>query len=185
MGELTAADVSTFTGGRLPNDSNTQALLDSALAAARRYCGWTVSPVATVTLTIDGPGGRVLSLPTLRLNSLSAVTEIGVALDVSKLDVSKTKGTVEKFPYGYWTSRAGAITVTMTHGYTESEAADWRRAILRLVDLMDRDEKTERDTPDLIMKRIDDVQYQWAQGIIETDDKLCSMLSPFRILLSP
>ena len=43
----------------------------AALAAVRRYCGWIVTPPATVTITVDGPGGRVLSLPRLR-HGLSA-----------------------------------------------------------------------------------------------------------------
>lgn len=185
MAELTAANLSAYTKGRLPADATTQDLLDAALSAARRWCGWHVSPVRTDDdLVVDGPGGRVLSLPTLNLIALSAVTECGVALDVARLDVSRRKGTVEKHPYGNWTDRDGAITVTMTHGFTEAEAADWRRAVLRLADLMDRDD-TQRGGGDMIMKRIDDVQYQWAQGIISTDSRLEALFSAFRILPAP
>ncbi len=138
MAELSLDDARTFNA-RLENvdDDALQAMLDAALALARRYCGWPVSPVQTdVELTVDGPGGRVLSLPTLNLIELSEVTESGGALDVTKLDVSRRTGTVEKHPYGYWTCRNGGIVVKMTHGFTEAEAADWRRAILQLVDRM-------------------------------------------------
>lgn len=184
MGELTAADLSTYTKGRLPNDDDTQDLLDAALSAARRWCGWVVTPVETdVTIQVDGPGGRVLSLPTLNLITLSSVSECGVVLDVSRLDKSQRKGTVEKYPYGCWTSRAGAIEVKMTHGFTEEQAADWRRAVLRLADLMDRDDK-KRDG-DMIEKRIDDVTYKWAAGLISTDERLKALFSDYRILPSP
>lgn len=187
MPDLTAADLSTYTKGRLPDNDDTQGLLDAALSAARRWCGWQVCPVETgVTVEVDGPGGRVLSLPTLNLITLSAVSECGVALDVTKLDKSQRKGTVEKYPFGCWTSRAGAISVTMTHGFTEVEAADWRRAVLRLADLMDRDEQaTQRNSSDLIRKKIDDVEYQWAAGIIDTDERLRALFSQYRILPSP
>jgi len=187
MGELTAADLSTYTKGRLPDDDGTQELLDAALSAARRWCGWFVTPVQTNTaFQVDGPGGRVLSLPTLNLITLSSVTECGVALDVTRLDKSQRKGTVEKYPYGCWTYRAGGISVTMTHGFTETEAADWRRAVLRLADLMNRDETaTQRNSGDLIRKKIDDVEYFWAAGIIDTDERLKALFSQYRILPSP
>lgn len=185
MPELTPDDVNRYTKGRLPGgtDADTQNLLDAALAAARRYCGWSVSPVETVTLTVDGPGGRVLSLPTLNLIAVTAISESGVAWDVANLDTSRKQGTVEKHPYGHWTSRKGAISVTMTHGLTETEAADWRRAVLRLADLMDRDGRdTQRTSGELIRKKVDDVEYQWAAGLIDTDERLNALFSGYRIL---
>lgn len=187
MAELTPGDLSRYTKGRLKGgtDEDTQDLLNAALAAARRYCGWSVSPVQTgVRLTVDGPGGRVLSLPTLNLIAVTAISENGVPWDTTKIDVSQHEGTVEKFPHGLWTGRKGGISVTMTHGYTEIEAADWRRAVLRLADLMDRDDKN-RDSGDLVRKRIDDVEYQWAVGIISTDARLEALFSQYRILLAP
>ena len=189
MAELAAADLATFTGGRLSAaDANTGTVLAAALAAARRYCGWTVSPVATdVEVTVDGPGGPVLTLPTRNLIEVSAVSENGVDVDVSTLDISRTKGTVRKYPYGSWTARDGGIAVTMTHGLTEAEAADWRRAVLRLADLMSLDTSSSglRDDPALVRKRVDDVEYQWSERIITTDAKLSALLAPFKILQSP
>lgn len=188
MAELAAADLSAYTGGRLASgDSATAAVLAAALAAARRYCGWTVSPVAEVTVTVDGPGGPVLALPTRNLIEVEAVTENGVAIDVDNLDVSRVKGTVRKYPHGGWTARDGSISVTMTHGFTEGEAPDWRRAVLRLADLMATDSSAAglRDDTDLVRKRVDDVEYQWAEGLIAADDRLASLLAQFRILQSP
>ena len=186
MAELSAADLSTFTGGRLASDdSATDAVLAAALAAARRYCGWTVSPVAEETVTVDGPGGCVLALPTRNLIEVESLTENGTAVDVATLDVSRTKGTVRKYPYGYWTGRDGGIEVTMTHGLTEAEAADWRRAVLRLANLMSADGSGRRDDSDLVRKKVDDVEYQWAEGLIAADDRLSALLAQFRILQSP
>ena len=185
LAELTAADLSAYTGGRLASgDAATAAVLAAALAAARRYVGWSVSPVASVTVTVDGPGGAVLSLPTRNLISITAISEDGEALDPADLDVSRTKGTVTKYPVGCWTSRPGGVTVTMSHGFTEAEAADWRRAVLRLADLMSR-ESGQRDSADMVRKKVDDVEYQWADGIVSTDEILASMLAPFRILPPP
>lgn len=185
MPELTAADVETFTKARLLDDDDTQALVDAALAGARRWCGWPVSPVITETVDVDGPGGRVLSLPTLNLLAVIGLVEDGAAVDVSRLAVSRRKGTVEKYPYGCWTSRPGGITVTMTHGFTEVEAADWRRAVLRLVDAMSYESVTTRDDPALVRLKVDDVERQWAEGLISTDERLRSLFSQFRILPSP
>ena len=186
MAELSAGDLSSFTNGRLPDDADTQDLLDAALSAARRWCGWWVTPVQTgVSFEVDGPGGRVLSLPTLNLIALTAVSECGVALDVTKLDKSKRKGTVEKYPYGCWSSRAGAISVTMTHGFTEDEAADWRRAVLRLADMMSKDVLTQRGDMQMSRKKIDDVEYEWFATMIDTDERLKALFSNYRILPSP
>jgi hypothetical protein len=130
----------------------------------------------------------VLSLPTLNLIEVTAVTECGVVLDVTKLDVSRRKGTLVKFPCGHWSHRDGAITVTMTHGFTETEAADWRRAVLRLVDIMSLEPVTvgaERESPEMRRKRIDDVDYEWYDKLITTNDQLAAMFSQYRILPSP
>ena len=188
MAELAAADLAAFTGGRLAaGDADTATVLAAALAAARRYVGWTVSPVATVTLTVDGPGGYLLALPTRNLIAVTACTENGTAVDISGLDISRTRGTIRKYPAALWTSRAGAISVTMQHGLTEAEAADWRRAVLRLADLMALDTSSSglRDSPDLVRKRVDDVEYQWSERIITTDTRLAALLAPFKILGSP
>lgn len=192
MSELTIDDVRSYSE-RLSDDDDDvlQALLDAALAAARRYCGWPVTPVvADDELTVDGPGGRVLSLPTLNLITVTTVTEEGVALDVTKLDVSRRKGTVTKQHFycgGRWSHRDGSIAVKITHGFTEAEAADWRRAVLRLVNLMSREPiaDAERDSPEMKRKRIDDVDYEWYDKLISTNEQLSMLFSQYRILPSP
>ncbi|QSN50317.1 head-to-tail adaptor [Mycobacterium phage prophiGD05-2] len=149
MPELDEAAVAQYTQGRLvADDPETGRLLRAALAAARAYCGWHVTPVKTDdTVELDGPGGNTLMLPTLKLISLSEVRErVGayggsvneVVYAPAQLETSR-HGMVRKrpglTPHGpWWTHELGAITVKMTHGYAEDEAANWQDAILSMVD---------------------------------------------------
>lgn len=149
LAELDEALVEQYTQGRLvANDPETSRLLRAALAAARTHCGWHVTPVKTDdTVELDGPGGHTLMLPTLKLIALSEVRErVGayagsvneVVYAPAQLEISR-QGMVRKraglTPHGpWWTDELGAITVKMTHGYTEDEAGDWVGAVLSAID---------------------------------------------------
>lgn len=163
MAELQASDVKAFTGGRLGDNDSTQLLLDAALAAARRRVGWHVSPVReNVTVTLDGPNSRILELPTQKLVTLTSLSEDGDTIDLDDVQWSKDADRcvrVRKNSNSGWSADYGSIVVVMTHGYTELEAAPWRRAILSMVDQMSSGGRSDAD---LILKRVDDVQYQWA-----------------------
>lgn len=152
---------------------------DAALAAARRYCGWCVTPPETVTITVDGPGGRVLSLPTLHLTTLSAVSENGVALNVSDLLVSVDRGQVVKKSGACWTSNPGGISVTMTHGLTT--APDFDAAVEQAATALAA-AGTRTDTA-LKRKKVDDVEHEWFESASSFLNE--SLLSSFRILPSP
>jgi len=130
---LDVVAVETYTRGRLNrDDEETQRQLDAALAAARSYCGWHVSPVVTdETITIDGPGDRLLKLPTLKLTELSGVSEDGVELDLADLAWS-VRGLVSKRDGSYWSPLFGAISVTISHGY--ASAADFESVILSSIE---------------------------------------------------
>lgn len=132
MPELTAATVEQHTQGRLDRDDpETARLLAEWLGAARRWCGWHVSPLLQGDeVEVDGPGGRLLVLPTLWLAELTAVVEDGVTLDVADLEVSK-RGLVRK-KSGSWTERFGGITVTMNHGFDDAPA--FNAAVLSMID---------------------------------------------------
>jgi hypothetical protein len=84
---------------------------------------------------------------------------------------------------GCWTSRYGGITATVTHGFTEAEAADFREGVLQIVDMLSR--IGVRDNPDLKRKKIDDTEYEWFEGVVSTDHQLSALFAPFRILPSP
>lgn len=134
MAELSVAAVEQYTKGRLAQgDPETVRLLAEGLSAARRYCGWHVTPIVTDDeVTLDGPGGRLLRLPTLRLVELASVTENGVELDVvADLYVSPL-GMVSKRSGGCWSDKFGAIEVTMTHGF--EDAPDFDGAVLSAID---------------------------------------------------
>jgi hypothetical protein len=174
MAELTAEDVEEFTGGRLADDGGegtTTDILRAALVAARRYVGWHVSPVRTADeIVVDGPDSRILYLPTRKLIELTSIDEDGTALDPATTlrwsaggppGGNGTPVRVRKRSNGWWTGYYQAITVTMTHGYTEAEAADWRYAVLSMVNQMGM-VSTGVSEDMLIRKTVDDVTYGFA-----------------------
>lgn len=183
MAELTHTDLPAAVLARFADSTAAQAAINTALVAARRYCGWHVSPVRVDDeIDVDGPGGRVLSLPTLNLISVDSVTELGAAVDVSTLDRSRRKGTLTR-RYSYWTCRDGAITATVTHGFTEEEAADWRRAVVDTVDSWSQ--ASVRDDGEMKRKKVDNVEYEWFEAMLSMDAELSARFAQFRILPSP
>ena len=130
-----------------------------ALAAARSYCGWHVTPEDVTEAVLDGPGGTLLALPTLHLVDLESITEDGVALDLSTLEWSPT-GVVRKKSGMTWTRALGGITVSMNHGY--SAADDFDQAVSMIADTL---ESTIRDDAALTSKKVGDVEYQWAVSL--------------------
>src|SRR5512139_2625312 len=174
MAELTVDDVIQYTGGRLADDDETQRLLDTALSVARRYCGWHVSPVVEdAEIVMDGPGGTELFPPTRKIVELTEVVNDGVALAVGGSGVTPDVVVPASAPWkivhltGTWSVEYNGVELTLTHGYTEVEATDWRHAILQMVDQMGSTKMastTGRSDADLVSKQIDDVVYRWASA---------------------
>lgn len=165
MPELTVDDVIQYTNGRLEDNDETERLLGVALATARRYAGWHVSPVILGDeVILDGPDSRILWLPTKKLVELNSIEEDEVVLVLTTLRWSATlpdsQVRVRKKSDGFWSCNYQAITVDMDHGYTEEEAADWRQAILTMVDQMASVQLGVSEIG-LVRKRVDDVEYQW------------------------
>jgi hypothetical protein len=105
-----------------------------ALSGGSYYTG-------TGTLRRSRVGGNTLYLPTKRLQSISSVTEDSVALDVSTLQFSEHGEVIKTADAGNgnglrWSVNYRSIQVTFTHGWTEAEAADWRRIVLAVADRM-------------------------------------------------
>lgn len=171
MPELTTLDVENFTNARLDSlDPNVQLMLNGAVTLARRQAGWHVSPVREDDeIILDGPDSRILYLPTRKLNALTSIEEDGVDLDLATLRWSaggppgllESPVRVRKRSKGWWSDEYQAITVVMDHGYTEAEAADWRLAILGMVDEMSRLLSSTSDFG-LTRKTVDDVTYAWS-----------------------
>lgn len=167
MAEIGLSDLASATKTRLGGDVPAQAALDAVLVAARRHCGWHVSPVKTGdVLTLDGPGIGALDLPTGKLNALTSVVENGTSLDVARLDWSKT-GVVRKQSGAWWSSRYRSIVAIITHGFTEAEAVDWRRTIIAMVDAVSYASAAVGEDGPLKRKKVDDVEYEWFDAAAE------------------
>lgn len=120
---VTAEEFATWTGGKVPaNDPRLEPLLAGASAGIRRWCGWHIAPVLEETLTGDGPGGRLLLLPTGRLLEVVSVDNAGVSVDPDAVDKSRS-GMVE-LRGGAWSSRLGSVTVRVRHGYDLADVGD-------------------------------------------------------------
>lgn len=116
---------------------------DAARSAARRFCGWHVTPVREDdVVTLDGPGSALLVLPTLRLVELTGVVENGVALDVATELYVSSRGLVRKRSGAWWSRHYGSIVVTMTHGFDadidpddeKDNAADFNTAVASIAE---------------------------------------------------
>ena len=131
---LDVSTVQAFTQGRLDqDDAETERQLDAAVAAARAYCGWHVTPVLVdQEITLDGPGTHLLVLPTLKLTDLSDVTEDEVALTLTDLNWS-ARGLIQKKSGHWWSQMFGAIVVIFSHGYTSAAAQDFESAIFSAI----------------------------------------------------
>jgi hypothetical protein len=126
---LDAGVVSTYTEGRLADDDRTELLLEAALAAARRYCGWHVTPSRQDTITVDGNGRGLLLLPTMHMTALTSLTEDGDTVDLSTVSWAARGVIVRNRPFTY---KLAGITAVITHGY--DDAPDWEMAVLSAVD---------------------------------------------------
>lgn len=191
-GELTPADVAAYTDGRLdPADAETLRMLNAALVAARREVGWHVSPVKlNDTMVLDGPGYHMhkLRLPTRKIVALHSVVDRGVSLDVSLTPTAQVVQAAQ-VPWllirrhGHWSHHYADISVTLDHGFDVDEAADWRQAILSMVDQMVTIIKAGRPDADLQAKQIDDVVYRWgaSQALPGAAPILEKYVSPLRM----
>lgn len=89
--------------------------LDVATRMIRDHCGWVVGPVTTDTLHLDGPGSRLLVLPTLRIVEVTAVRQDDVPLDMATVRVSRDSGMLRTA--APLSDEFGAIEVDLRHGY--------------------------------------------------------------------
>ena len=130
---VTVDALAEYTQGRLDADADeTAAILDRSLAEVRRWCGWHVTPVKTADqITLDGPGGTMLWLPTLYLSAVTAITEDGNAVSLNDVEWSAT-GMIRKTLQRLWTEKLRGITVTFNHGY--ATAPDFDNVVLSVAD---------------------------------------------------
>lgn len=128
----TAEQLEQFTKGKLKEaDLRTADAVAAVSRSIRNHIHWHAWPLLRGhSVTLDGPGGLVLSLPTLRLVELVSLSELGQAADVAaEVDWSET-GLVRKVNGRTWTTRYRKIVAVMDHGHTEAE--DLKQITLQL-----------------------------------------------------
>lgn len=196
MAELSPSDVEQFTGGMLSATApETQRMLDSALAVARRDVRWRVSPVIVDdVVTLNGTGTNRLRLPTKQVITIDAITSDGVSLDpVNDVTLDCESDNLLIKNVGVFSNQYNGVVVTMDHGFPENSAAaasivgftgstasDWRQAILSLVVNISQIVAAGRPDSELSSKQVDDVVYQWGatQGLASIEN----ILAEYRLL---
>jgi len=126
----TAAELAAYSNGAISQtDPRVAPALAGASAAIRNYCGWHISPVVTETLVLDGPGGRLLSLPTKHLINITSLIEDETTLEDTAFRWSED-GSVKRNGCR-WSDDFRILTVTIEHGYATAE--DVKRVLLAVV----------------------------------------------------
>lgn len=90
-------------------------VLNGASGLVRSYCRWGIAQ-ETTTFTVDANGGRVVALPTLRLNDVTAVAVDGATLDAADFEWS-SNGLLYRINGGCWPIGARRIVADVDHGY--------------------------------------------------------------------
>lgn len=129
---VTAAQLSTYLAGKINgSDPRIEDALAGVSLAIRRYCGWHIAPIINDVLTLDGPGGTYLDLPSMRVVDVSHVQIGRYTVLVNRRDYDwSVLGSLERRG-GYWPTRYRSIRVTLTHGYVT--APDIERVALSVV----------------------------------------------------
>lgn len=111
-----------YTKGKVrASDERASAIVAAVSASIRRRAGWHVFPrIQAHTLRLDGPGGRLLPLPTLELHAIVSLVNAGEVVAVDALDYSSGTGLVERQD-GVFTHRYGQVIAVLDHGYEEAE----------------------------------------------------------------
>lgn len=142
IGDITTADLESFTKSKLlQGDRETYRNLGAALQEVRNYCRWHVSPSRTETLTLNGPGGTHLYLPSKKVSAIISIVEDGVTLDVSEFSWAEHGDVIKPMMVNsmwnkVWSRTFRSIVVTLTHGFTEPQCEDWRRVVLEVAERM-------------------------------------------------
>lgn len=122
----TPAQLEAWTKGKVKAaDLRAADALAAVSRSIRNRAGWHITPLVTGhVLELDGPGGGVLSLPSMKIKTITSITDDGTVLDPTPgadLRVSKDTGLVKKRSGGHWSGEYGAIAVTMDHGHETAE----------------------------------------------------------------
>lgn len=141
------------------DDPETQRALDAALARVRRFCGWHVSPVMEQTFSVRGGGWNYIVIPTLKVASITSITENGQTVDLDDVEqYSGEPGVIYKKNCGRW---CGRVEITVDHGFTAAEAEDFRGEVLALIDRNEVNRGTGGSGP-VTEYEVDDIHLRWS-----------------------
>jgi hypothetical protein len=139
--------------GTVPPD-NLDDMLAASSASIRRYCGWHVSPVVTMTLQLDGSGSYSQRLPSLRVVDVLSLTNGGTDVDVATLEWSadgymrmlgaRSEGAwygsaSSGWGWSYcggprWTSTLRGVVIELSHGFDPEECGQLAALCITLTD---------------------------------------------------
>ena len=144
---------------------------------------WHVSPVISGDIiTLNGSGTNRLRLPTKKVVKINTITNDGVALDpANDVALDPESGNVLYRTSGVWSNQIGGIVINMDHGYTETEAVDWRNAVLESASDLAQIAQAGRPDCELSSKQIDDVMYRWYEKLGSGGD-VANILDKYRLL---
>ena len=121
---LTSEQLAESSGGALKSgDPRLETVVDAVSEAVRRYCRWHVTPVVEETVVLDGTGGKVLQLPSMRVWDVSEVKIGGNVVPPNQYAWSAA-GLVELHGgLGGWREFPRvfrSVEVTFMHGYHQA-----------------------------------------------------------------
>lgn len=109
-----------FTKGKIKaSESRVPAALAAVSSEIRRAAGWHIWPILrNHELVLDGSGGRIQYVPTLRLLEVKAASSAGVTILPENIDPSQL-GLLEARGF-LWTRRYSQVRLTIDHGWEEA-----------------------------------------------------------------
>lgn len=119
----TVDDLTTYLGHPPANPQQAEWMLDGASAFVRTHCGWSISRETDVVWPRDASGGRLLTLPTLRLVAVASVlVDVPDWADAEEWVTTVTWSTAGMlYRESGWPDALQSVTVVGTHGYTAEE----------------------------------------------------------------
>lgn len=113
---ITPDDFASLTSGAFSaSDLRVDATLRSVSGAIRSYCCWHVSPALQCRCSPVTDGGRILTLPALRVDSVTSVTENGTVLVDGQYE-ARSDGLLRRAQFRSWPSDWGSVQVEYVAG---------------------------------------------------------------------
>lgn len=99
-----------------------EAMLSAASGSVRSYCGWHITAVTDETVTLDGPGGNILTLPCMAVTAVTLVKiVIGDSVETITDYIPSVSSGLLRRRRG-WPTEFSSIEVTYSGGYDPAPA---------------------------------------------------------------